>query len=762
MGDDKRCSIDLLDDSINLTNGLVTVAYHFRHGHVSLKVNSSDKTCFSKSYILVHTDREVIDLRKMTYRSFSAVDFKEERLKGKAMIIKLQDFEKTAELTVKFSVYENIPGYSVVVKYKNGGNEVRVKGIDPLVLEVDDSSRIVTGWDSDELRFFHHGFHSWELSQSLPIDVGENVSHFYTALKNKKTLESMVFGFVTTADHLSTITVGGREDKKSRLAMIAATSHADNIPVTEKDSIISEELLVLYGKSAEKNLDTYMTLLSMKMNALSWPYIPTGWCSWYFYYTMPDEGEIIKNTEFLAKRFHENIQWIQVDDGYQKRVGDWKENARFGSGLASLVERIKKNGFQAGVWVAPFVASEHSEIFRDRPDWFVRDEDNNPIVVGENPLWLGKFYALDLTNPKVLDHIRGIFTKLKEDGFEYFKIDFLYHAAILGRRFDQTVTRAQAIRKGLSVIREAVGNDMILGCGAPIGPCVGMVNMMRIGNDIATDWRYDWGGGVYECTVNTMTRANMHDRLWVNDPDCVLVRQDDNNLTIAEIRLWLNVVALSGGAILLSDRMMEVSKERLSLIDRILPPYRKRAIAVDALDNENPTTFALKVESPLGEWVVLGLVNLNEKPIDVRVPLKAIGLNPRQPHHVFDFWDEEYHGLVEEEIAIFGLERHSSRLFMVKPESRIPSVLSTNMHFTQGAVELGELEWNASTKELRIRVQQDCKHEGSVFFVFGNEWIPTRAYVDEEQVRFEEVAPEVVAVKHKFQRGQQVRVIFSQ
>ncbi len=762
MNEEPACKVDVGENTIHLTNGIVTVTYDMRMGYLSLTSQENNLICFSKGYVLVHTDKEVFDSRKMVYKSFSALDFQEERIKGKAIVLKVQDVDKTADLSIKISVYERMPGFSIVIQYRNRSDEVQVRSIDTLVIDVDDKTRVSTGWEHKDLRFFRNGFHSWELSQAKPIDIGENLSHFYSVLKNTKTQESLVIGFTTFADQLSTVMVRGREEESSRLSLIAASSLADNIPVTEKDTIVSEEMLVLYGRDAQSNLEKYMDFVALRMDAIGWDNIPVGWCSWYFYYTMPDEGEIIQNTQFLSNRFAKDIEWIQIDDGYQMRVGDWSENNRFASGLAALVKEIKGAGYRSGVWTAPFIASEHSEIFKDRRDWFVRDNENNPIVVGENPLWLGNYYALDLTNPKVLSHIKKIFLKLKQDGFEYFKIDFLYHAALLGQRYDQKLTRAQAIRKGLAVIRDAVGDDLILGCGAPIGPCIGMVNMMRIGTDIATDWKLEWGGGVYECAVNTMTRASMHDRLWVNDPDCVLVRQDDNNLTEEEVKLWVNVVALSGGAILLSDRMMEVSEERLSIVDKMIPSYRKSAIAVDALDTENPSIFALPVETPAGKWVILGLINLNETAKDVTIPLKSLGLDMGVPHHVFDFWNREYHGLSEEQVGIFGLKPHSSKLLMIKPESKIPAVLSTSIHYTQGAVELSDVDWNGGGKELSLRITKGCRAEESIYFVFSNEWIPSRAYVDDEKVSFEEIAPEVVAVKHQFKKGQIVRVVFSQ
>lgn len=761
--DSDSCKVEMGDDdSIHLTNGLVTVSYDTRLGTISL-TSDEKKSCFSRAYILIHTDRQVYDSRQMIYKSFSALDFRDEDIQGKAVILKVQDNEKTADLSIKLSVYENLPGFSAIIQFRNRSDEVKVRGIDTLVVDVDDASRIITGWNNNSLTFFRNGFHSWELSQAHPIDAGVNLSHFYSVLSNIETKDSLVIGFTTHADQFSTITANGREEETSRLAALVATSLVDNIPVTEKDTIVSEEMLVLYGRNAIENLGRYFDVTALRMNALSWENVPTGWCSWYFYYTMPDEGEIIDNTEFLANRFSDSIEWIQIDDGFQQKVGDWNENPRFARGLDTLVNSIKEHGYRAGIWTAPFVASEHSEIFKDKQDWFVKDDDNNPIVVGENPLWLGNYYALDLTNPKVIEHIKKVFKKLKKDGFEYFKIDFLYHAALEGRRQDMTMTRAQAIRQGLEAIRETVGDDLILGCGAPLGPCIGVVNMMRIGTDIATNWRYpDWGGGVFECAVNTMSRAVMHDRLWVNDPDCVLVRQDDNDLTDDEVKLWLSVVALSGGAVLLSDRMMEVSEERLQLLDKIIPSYRRSAMAVDSLEKANPSLFALPIQSDSEKGAIIGAINLNENPIDVVCKLESIGLDSKTPHHVFDFWTQEYHGLSEDTVSVLGLKPHTCKVLLVKPESREPTVLSTSMHFTQGAVDLSDIDWNGGGKELSMTVNIDTRGEESIFIVFSNEYIPSRAYVDDEQVPLVEVAPEVVAIKHKFQKGQSVRVRFTQ
>ncbi|MFW9908361.1 MAG: alpha-galactosidase [Candidatus Thorarchaeota archaeon] len=760
--DTESCKVEIGENAIHLTNGIVTISYDTRMGELSLRSLKDKKTSFSRAYALVHTDRQVYDSRKMIYKSFSALDFEEEEVKGKAIILKLQDVEKSAELSMKVSVFQAIPGFSMVVQFRNRSEELRIKSVDTLVIDVEDSSRIATGWNGKNIRLFKNGFHSWELSQAKAIEEGENLSHMFSVLNNIDTKESLVIGFTSLSEQFSTVSVHGRKEEKSRLASIAASVQTDDIPVTEKDSLVSEEMIVLWGNNALENLSLYMDMIALRMDAKKWKNTPVGWCSWYFYYTMPDEAEIIENTDYLKNRYNGQIAWIQIDDGYQKRVGDWEENSRFSSGLENLVKEIRKREFRAGIWTAPFVASEHSDLFKDKRDWFVKDKEGNPIIVGENPLWLGNYYALDLTNPSVIKHIKKTFKKLKDQGFEYFKIDFLYHATCQGNRYDNNMTTAQAIRQGLVAIRDIVGEDLVLGCGAPLGVCVGLVDMMRIGTDIGTNWRYDWGGGVYECSVNTMTRAVMHDRLWINDPDCILVRQDDNDLTEDEVKLWLTIVSLSGGAVLMSDRMMEVSEERLALVDKLLPPYGKSAKAIDSLENMNPSIFGLPISSENGKSAVVAAINLNENPIDVTIKMEDLGLDREVPHHVFDFWAQEYHGLSEDSVSILNLRPHSCRLFAIKPEAKTPTILSTSIHVTQGLVELGDLDWNSGGNELSMRLTKSTKSDEAIFIVFGNEWIPSRAYVNDELVQFEQVAAEVVAVRHKYKIGDTVRVKFTQ
>ncbi|TXT56030.1 MAG: hypothetical protein BAJATHORv1_30414 [Candidatus Thorarchaeota archaeon] len=755
--------MDISEDAIRISTRLVGIIYNIRLGTFDYSSPAGKTKYFSKAKIMVHTETEVYDSSKLTYRSFSSLDFEDEKRSGRAVVLRLHDPTKPLELNIRFSFLKNFSGFTVIAQIRNKGEEeIRIQSIEPLFVSVRESSQIYTGSNGSELMFLRQGFQSWDLTQASQVEEGENISHFYSVLTNKNTNKALILGFATHAQHLTEVRFYGRESIENRLAQIIATSLADNVVLQKHETMVSEELVCIATEIPQEGLDEYINLTARRMDAIKWKETPVGWCSWYFYYTMPDENEIMNNAQFLKEYFAKKIDWIQLDDGYQKTVGDWTENDRFKQGLDKLAGRIHQKGYKAGLWVAPFIATQHSTIFKENPDWFLRDSDDNPIPVDENPLWLGKYYAFDLSNPTVIKHIQETFSRLKSYGFEYWKIDFLYYATKRGKQYDPNMTRAKAFRDGMKAIRDSVGDDLILGCGAPIGPCIGFTNMMRIGTDIAPTWRYDWGGGVYEASINTITRAHQHNKFWINDPDCILVRQEDNELSLDEVLMWVSVVALSGGAVILSDRMEDVAPERLTLIDKILPPYHMSALALDALVEPEPRVFYLPITTPIGDWVILAVLNLSEKEIDVSVKFDDIGLSEENPQHIFDFWNKEYEGLWEISVEVDKLPPHSHKLLLIKPESNIPSILSTSMHYTQGAIELKDMRWNPASRELEVTVTRDEKDKESIFIVFGKKWSPKSAYIGKERVRFNQIAPEVISVEGKFKRGTTVKVAFTE
>jgi alpha-galactosidase len=131
------------------------------------------------------------------------------------------------------------------------------------------------------------------------------------------------------------------------------------------------------------------------------------------------------------------------------------------------------------------------------------------------------------------------------------------------------------LRRGLLAIRKAMGERFILGCTAPLGQAVGIMNGELIGVDITPYWQperkfYKEAPTVPNVCRNIINRSYMNGRLWISDPDTHIARNDNNKLTESEVLLWTFAIYLTGGMILLSDRFSSLTPERMKLSQLLL------------------------------------------------------------------------------------------------------------------------------------------------------------------------------------------------
>lgn len=329
-----------------------------------------------------------------------------------------------------------------------------------------------------------------------------------------------------------------------------------------------EPLLVLSGMPLERLLERYAEATAAENKVKIDFKNPIGWSSWYQYFTRLTPADIEKNLEIARRDYVFDV--FQIDDGYEADIGDWlRTKSGFGD-LAALARKIRASGYAAGIWTAPFSASATSELFRLHPDWFVREngggENGPPAVCYRN--WGRDIYALDTTHPRVPEWLRETYSALRQMGFNYFKIDFLFSAAMPGCRF-LPLTPIQAYRQGMAAIREAAGPDFVLGCGAPLLPSLGFVDGMRVGEDTAPFWDPAKSGvqgpNAKIAIKNPILRWFMHGRWWLNDPDCLLLRNQDIDLAPNERALYARVSGVLDAMLIDSDDLELVSPEGRAL-----------------------------------------------------------------------------------------------------------------------------------------------------------------------------------------------------
>ena len=301
---------------------------------------------------------------------------------------------------------------------------------------------------------------------------------------------------------------------------------------------------------------------------------PRVWSTWYWSYEDIEEGAVRGLVEEIAAS-PIDVDVFQVDDGWERAVGDWSPNDRFSHGMADLAERIRSRGVRAGLWLAPLICVPGSTVAREHPDWLVRDAAGAPLVAGHN--WGVGYHALDTTRPAVQDHLRAVIARAVDWGFTYLKLDFMNAGAVSGVR-SGSEPREVAYRQALELLRSAAGEDVyLLGSGVPVLASLGLVDGMRVGPDVAPYWDNTErsgdpsGAGARNALCASINRAWLRGIVHT-DPDAAYFRSRANLLD-GRARAVLADLALVLGFRSTSDPVSQLAPDELRrLMDFLTAP----------------------------------------------------------------------------------------------------------------------------------------------------------------------------------------------
>ncbi|GBF50586.1 alpha-galactosidase [Leptospira ryugenii] len=522
-------------------------------------------------------------------------------------------------------------------------------------------------------QIFRHGYQSWSLSQRMnpkELDRSPVLKFLQYSQENIYSNHQGVEGLVLSeyfvqfyqSDSQKGTLIGSLdrgefglkfESKLSpsgEIAFVDAIYDFYSLPDLRPNHKISISKILIkpFTGLPEVTLANYFADLGKQLGVSPFPKkVPKGWCSWYYYYTKIDQKIILDN---LAKVRELNLpfEFFQIDDGYQREIGDWLyPNEKFPGGMRILADEIKRVGLKPGIWLAPFLVRKKSEFFQKFPEAVLKDHEGKPVPALYQPLWgSGYTYALDITHPTSQAYLENVFTTIvKEWGYPYLKLDFLYAGLLPGEIYNPKLSPQARYMEMLALIRKFVGkNTFLLGCGAPMLPSVGYFDGMRISCDVAPFWKPELSRRLLKdrnalCTrtalINDLTRASMHRNFWLNDPDCLLVRKKQNKMKEYQTKIMATVMALSGGMLLVSDDLTKLEEDRLSLM--------KKAFQLNA-DCEAHTPIPLGIfKNDLPEALYnpagyLGVWNETDQSKKIRLDLpKAL----KSSGPFFDFWTGE-------------------------------------------------------------------------------------------------------------------------
>ena len=424
------------------------------------------------------------------------------------------------------------------------------------------------------------------------------------------------------------------------------------------------------------------------------PLPPSGWCSWYYYYQEISETEVKRNAKWIAEKLRDfGAQYVQIDDGWQGegrgRTRDWSTiDKRFPGGMDGLAAYIKSLGLKPGIWLAPHGQTNES-VVKNHPGVFLLQPDGTTA----SDTWEGK-WLVDPSTPDSQKYLNNLFSTLGKWGYEYFKIDgqpivvneYRQKKSFMKNPRDDTDA---LYRTTLETIRTTIGPDRyLLGCwGTPLEGA-GIMNGSRTGGDIVLGW-----DGFRVALRATMRYYFLHNIVWYADPDVMVVRSP---MTIDQARAWATLQGLTGQALLTSDRLMDLSEERVEIMRRVYPAVDIRPM--DLFPSErSKRIWDLKVNHLGRRYDVVGVFNYDEaKSEKIHLSWKELGQPDDRPVHVFDFWNQEYLGAWEKGFTA-EVPPTAVRVLALLPTTDEPQLVSTSRHITQGWVDLTALRYDAKT-----------------------------------------------------------------
>jgi alpha-galactosidase len=368
------------------------------------------------------------------------------------------------------------------------------------------------------------------------------------------------YGYVRTDDQSLTLFASLAERTGFTLVTVIAgrgrvTLQKECGGVSPEEPYLLYDLYVGTGTD-EEMFGRYFDLLSVR-RLDSAPL--SAWTSWNNYAANITQETIRHDLDSLS-RHDVPLDIFQIDDGWQHAVGDWlNPNDKFRGAMGLLADEIHDHGYKAGLWLAPFVAEEKSELLHDHPDWFLTDNHGHALKAGYNPGWSGTFYCLDTENPSFRSYLQEVFgTVLQTWQFDFVKLDFLYAAC---RRPRAGKTHGQVMTESMELLREIAGDKLILGCGVPLGSAFGNVDFCRIGGDVSPMWEDRFLAAIHyrervstlSALRNAISRRQLNGRGFWNDTDSFILRSARTSMTEAQRRTLFLVDQTMGSLVSTSD-----------------------------------------------------------------------------------------------------------------------------------------------------------------------------------------------------------------
>ena len=618
-----------------LTNDELSLTVNAQEGSYQLSVHGGQPVL--RSRVGAQIDHQWLRSSDYPRHQASESAFDDDLGPGREVTVTYSGLDGKPDLVCVLQLYNQRPYGTVQVKVQNStGKEVTVQAIRSVEAIGEPILNLGGGQSADRVLSdsFSEDWPDLALYDLGGVHGGMHRGAGSQLIYNRESKRSLFLGALTsdrflTLMHLQAEGMGAKTKIASYTVESTGTteiqkefdlkdSPADDqvelsLPVKPGEDMVSERLMFEAGPDYHNQLLAYGDAVRRLHHARVSSETPIGWWSWTVYYGAINEGEVLANGDWQAEHLKSlGYKYFQIDEGYQYARGEYTTpNAtQFPDGLRFVGHHLTGEGLTFGVWTAPFEVTSRAWIYEHHKDWLVHNAKGQPVPIGD--VWDQKtdvLYALDTTHPGAQEYMRQTYrTLVREWGVRFIKLDFMDTTAIEGYHYRPNTTALEAQRIGLQVIRDAVGEEVILDKdGSPMLNPVGLVDTGRISADT---------GHSFERTKNAASgiaaRFYMHRNFFVNDPDAFNVTaahlmeraNERSSISLGAAQASIALSAVSGGMYEIGDDMLVLGseKDRLALVEnRELLNMAKVGQASTPIDlmtyepeDEQPSIFFLR------------------------------------------------------------------------------------------------------------------------------------------------------------------------
>jgi hypothetical protein len=529
---------------------------------------------------------------------------------------------------------------------------------------------------------------------------------------------ALFIGFDGQTRHLSDIIFSSSQDRNS-FDSIEAIAEFDGIKLNPGESCKTHRLIIDSGSNERELFIRHVDRVANNYGARS-PRPRSVYCTWYYYGEDIDAAEVQANLESL-RNSPVDFDVFQIDMGWENYFGDWEPDLKsFPEGMKAIADTIKAAGYSPGIWSAPFVIDPGSQAAKKYSDIILMDKTGNPCMF---QCVKGACYTIDPFAERAGEFLKDIFERLKSWGYYYHKLDFMRAVFIHeNAQFREPAhTRAEAYRKGLELIREAVGNDAIINaCGGLYEGSAGLADIVRLGADLRGHWE---GEGSNICAYTTRIKQNIsrnfYKALFAVDPDALQLRRNDivwkNNPSNAHLSMGkftdeeaFSIVVnqfLAGSIVCFSERLKFIDDDRRSLFHKVIPAYSQPARYFGMWTEYLPELYSSSFtgHSDLPDWNVVSMCNWNsleEKMISF-IPENVPDIPLADKYAAFELKNQVFLGIFSHSDLIeLKIPAHAGRVVRLTP---LPAygkfMVATDLNLSAGMELVAYNDGNAQLRD---------------------------------------------------------------